>query len=114
MLEEAVSYYSFNSADAQLLRHNENMTYKISRDQKTYLMRIHKPIQGFNLDLIRMGGNHHKQIEDEIKILEYLDSNSDLGTQKVVKNIFGQNVTPERWDAGHSIRVDRGKDLRKR
>lgn len=93
MLEEAVSYYSFNSADAQLLRHNENMTYKISRDQKTYLMRIHKPIQGFNLDLIRMGGNHHKQIEDEIKILEYLDSNSDLGTQKVVKNIFGQNVT---------------------
>jgi Ser/Thr protein kinase RdoA (MazF antagonist) len=56
-------------------------------------MRIHKPIQGFNLDLIRLNESHLSQIKDEIKLLEYLTYNSDLGTQKVIKNRNGQSVT---------------------
>lgn len=93
MIEEAVSYYNFSVCDSEFIRHNENMTYKVKKNDKSYLMRIHKPIQGFNLDLIRMNESHLNQIEDEIKLLEYITYNSDLGTQKVIKNRNGQSVT---------------------
>ncbi|MHB1152407.1 MAG: phosphotransferase enzyme family protein [Eubacteriales bacterium] len=93
MIEEAVMYYNFNTAVTKLLRHNENMTYKIIKDDSSYLLRIHKPIEGFNLDFLRMGASPYKQIEDEMNILEYLNENSAIGTQKVIKNIYGNSVT---------------------
>lgn len=93
MIEEAVMYYNFNTAVTQLLRHNENLTYKIVKDDNSYLLRIHKPIEGFNLDFLRMEANPYKQIEDEMNILEYLNENSVIGTQKVIKNIYGNSVT---------------------
>ncbi len=93
MIEEAVKYYNFSTSITQLLRHNENMTYKIIKDDSSYLLRIHKPIEGFNLDFLRMGANQYKQIEDEMKILDYLNENSVIGTQKVLKNIYGNPVT---------------------
>ncbi len=93
MVEEAIMYYNLNTSITQLLRHNENMTYKIVKDDSSYLLRIHKPIEGFNLDFLRMEASPYKQIEDEIKILEYLNENSAIGTQKVIKNIYSDSVT---------------------
>ena len=93
MIKEAVKFYNFNESDATLIRHNENMTYKIENNTCKYLMRIHKPIEGFNLGLLQMGSDHKKQIEDEMTLLELISDISEIRVQKVIRNINNERVT---------------------
>ena len=53
MIHEALNCYDFKNPDVELLRHNENMTYKVTDVEKSYVLRIHKPSEGFNLELLR-------------------------------------------------------------
>ena len=48
-LKEALSYYNIALSDVELLRHNENLTYRVGND---YLVQIHKPVEGFSTDYI--------------------------------------------------------------
>ena len=46
-LQQALELYPLNQATPELIRHNENMTYRIIDASKRYVLRIHKPIAGF-------------------------------------------------------------------
>ena len=50
MINKALNYYHFNNPSVELIRHNENMTYKITDTDKSYVMRVHKPTEGFRLE----------------------------------------------------------------
>ena len=93
MINEALKNYNFINPDVELIRHNENMTYKISDTEKSYVLRIHNPSEGINLDLLRMGKNKIDLIADEIKLLQYLTELGDVHTQKVELNIHNKPVT---------------------
>ena len=93
MINEALKLYNFQNPKTTFLRHNENMTYKVCDDFGCYVLRIHKPIDGFNLGLLRLGKEQKDYIYGEIKLLEYLSDNSKLGTQKVIKNLANQSVS---------------------
>lgn len=93
MLEEALSNYSITVVGSELIRHNENMTYKIMGQNQAYILRIHKPIEGFNLGLLRMGKDASIMIEDEMILLDTLAKKTHLGTQRVVRNKQDQLVT---------------------
>lgn len=85
--------YAFQNAQVQLLRHNENRTYKVTDDRGCYLLRIHKPVDGFQLELVRMGKSILSLIQGEMAVLEYLAQYPALGTQQVYRNSQGQAVT---------------------
>ena len=51
-LEEALSYYNIEASAVVLLRHNENLTYRVGKD---YLLQIHKPVEGFSAEYIYEG-----------------------------------------------------------
>lgn len=92
MIDKALQLYNFNNPNAELIRHNENMTYKITDGMKSYVMRIHKSIEGFNLDLLRLNIDKTDLIANEMEILQFLDSQGNLLTQKVKHSACGQSV----------------------
>lgn len=93
MINKALEYYGFINPNAELIRHNENMTYKITDNEKCYVLRIHKPIEGFNLDFLRMGNNSSDLIKGEIELLLYFAEKGNLLTQKVKLNKYNDAVT---------------------
>lgn len=93
MLKEALDKYDFINPTPRFVRHNENMTYCITDENGQYVLRIHKPANGFSVDFLRLGVAHDKFIESEIEVLTYLENTSSLGTQKVIRNKNGEPVT---------------------
>ena len=91
MIKNALQFYDFDSPKTELIRHNENMTYKIIDNNKSYLLRIHNPVEGFNLDMLRCGIDKVKLISDEVKILQHLEET--LWTQKVKLSVCGNPIT---------------------
>ena len=92
-INKVLENYDFGSPKAELIRHNENITYKVTDAEKSYLLRIHKPAEGLNLDFLRWERDRIDLTKNEMELLQYLATESGLQTQKVMPNIFGELVT---------------------
>ena len=93
MIEKALKHYHFDNPTMELIRHNENMTYKITDMNKSYVMRVHKPIEGINIELLHFNKSKMDLIDDEIKLLQFLAKAENIHTQKVILNIFEKPIT---------------------
>lgn len=93
MINEALKFYPFDNPKVELLRHNENMTYKITDGGKPYVLRIHKPSDGFELDLLRLGKDKVALILDEMELLKHLAEQGNMHVQKVKLNSGGEMVS---------------------
>lgn len=93
MIDKALARYCFRHPRAELIRHNENMTYKVSDGELAYVLRIHKPAQGFNLGLLCAGMDIKHRIADEMRLLEFLAARGNVRVQQVKPNACGQSVT---------------------
>ena len=51
-IQEALANYNINASEIELLRHNENLTYRVGKD---YLLQIHEPAEGFTADFFYDG-----------------------------------------------------------
>ena len=93
MLVEALMNYDFKHPEAELIRHNENMTYMVKDDNQRYLLRIHKAVEG--LDLSQGCGEVQRQtlINSEIKLLNKLQTVGNLNMQRPIKNKSGEYIT---------------------
>lgn len=95
MLAEALSHYSFNNPKAVLIRHNENITYKITEpgSGEMYQLRIHKPTEGFSLGIFGEKVRSVEYIQSEMDIIEDLGKYSGITVQEPVINNRGRLVT---------------------
>jgi len=109
---EAVGCYDFGNPDIAFIRHNENMTYKVTQGDKHYLLRIHKPTEGFDLAFLRMDKGAADLIAGEMKVLQYLSEHGDVTAQKVKRTIDGNAfavlgdgapVTALEWVEGETL-----------
>lgn len=93
MIKEALMNYNFAHPETVFIRHNENITYAVTDDNKKYLLRIHKAVEG--LDFSLHCGDTPRQIfiESEIELLEKLHHITNIKTQCPIKNISGKYVT---------------------
>ena len=93
MLNEATKNYDFKHPEAILIRHNENMTYLIKDNNQSFLLRIHKTVDG--LDLSAGSRNIHRSIliDSEIKLLNQLRMVGKLKTQYPIKNRNNEYIT---------------------
>jgi len=103
MIDKALNFYNINNPTATFIRHNENMTYKITDTTNSYVLRIHKPVEGFNIDYMRMGVCPSRQVASEMELLQYLYNKGNVATQKVICNHHGETVT--RLDDGTPVTV---------
>ncbi|TCM96429.1 Ser/Thr protein kinase RdoA (MazF antagonist) [Paenibacillus sp. BK033] len=88
-LEEALRCYSFADPVFEFIRHNENMTYKITDKQSSYLLRIHKPIAS-NMEGIQTTPG---AIRSELAFLLAWSAHADMPVQTPVANRKSELVT---------------------
>ena len=93
MIEKSLKLYNFIDPEVRLIRHNENMTYQVKSNKETYMMRVHKPVDGFSLGILRDTKNAYQYINGEIEILKYLSKNTNIGIQTPVANVAGEYIT---------------------
>lgn len=89
ILNDALQRYGLTGAKAELIRHNENMTYCI--DDK-FLLRIHKSKTGFSTAPFYKDMDVIKNRENELRFLEHLKS-SGLYVQSPIMNNDDKLVT---------------------
>lgn len=86
LLKESLNLYNFDNPEIFYLRHNENITYKIKDKEKCYVMRIHKPVDGYSLGILSDKGNMVEYIKSEMILLEHMCKNTELKIQHPVRN----------------------------
>lgn len=94
--KEVLALYPISQPEIQFIRHNENITYKVTDRilNRNYLLRIHKPaIEGL------FGIQHTSEgIKAEIKILHELQHNDLLQAQIPIANNMGVYITEYNMD----------------
>jgi len=92
-LSQSLAQYNLKSPKASLIRHNENATYKITDSNKTYVLRIHQPTDGFSLEMLHAGFSKLSLIQNEVQIIDDLSKNTDILLQRPVYNLQGSTVS---------------------
>jgi Ser/Thr protein kinase RdoA (MazF antagonist) len=89
--KEVLLQYSFNDPFVELIRHNENVTYKVTEKGSgdTYLLRMHKPITK-NMEGVQ---NTSEAIQSELEYLLAWSAQSELPVQIPVPSLKGELVT---------------------
>lgn len=113
LVQNFLEKYGITVQKIELLRHNENMTYRITAVEGEYVLRIHKSIDTMNLSLLSGCMKAEALINGEMELLEYLNKQSELGTQAPIKNRGGSFVTMVGEYYGTLIRWISGECLEK-
>ena len=103
-IKEALSYYNIPESEVVLLRHNENMTFRVGTN---YLLQIHAPVEGFRTQHIYEGMNRTALCETEIKFLLYLKERGMI-IREPIENCDGELIT--RLDNGIMVTVSKWID----
>lgn len=108
LLNEALARYGLEDCEAELIRHNENMTFRVGG---RYLLRIHKHKVGFTTEPLYEGLDRSKLYESELAFIKHLKS-CGLNVQSPVPNkdgalvtrlSYGTPATVLGWFEGHTI-----------
>ena len=91
MLHQALKLYDLTQPEAEFIRHNENITYMINDIDKKYLLRIHKPADGF-LPNNYADYSRDELIQNEIEIILSLKNGTNLNMQTPVTGLNGNFV----------------------
>lgn len=111
LLSEALERYGLSEAGAELIRHNENMTFRVGG---RYLLRIHKHKDGFSTGTLYEGFDRAGLYETELAFLIHLKK-CGIRVQSPVPNVDGRlvtllsdgtPVTVLTWLEGHTISKD--------
>ena len=89
LLCQALGLYNLQQPEPEFIRHNENMTYRINCADKTYVLRIHKPVEGFSTGIFNMNHRRAELVYSELDIIYALKNGTDLPMQTPVCGING-------------------------
>lgn len=92
MVQEALQFYPLKNPEFSFIRHNENITCKVTADNSSYVLRIHDPMEGFSLKLFEQGPAE-PLIRGEIELLLHLSKTAPFPVQKPVANKFGEYIS---------------------
>ena len=80
MAKDTLLKYGIENASLTLLRHNENLVWKVERSEGLYyVLRIHIPANGLSLI------HRAEWLESEMMFLSELSENSDINVQKPIE-----------------------------
>ena len=88
-IQEALSHYNIAASEIELLRHNENLTYRVGND---YLLQIHEPVEGFSADFIYEGVERIEIYKAELEFQAHLKKQG-MQIREAVENRHGELIT---------------------
>ena len=65
---EALDHYNITATEIELLRHNENLTYRVGNE---YLLQIHGPTEGFSAEFFYDGVDRVEIYKSELDFQAY-------------------------------------------
>ena len=66
---EALAHYNISATEIDLLRHNENLTYRVGNE---YLLQIHEPAEGFSEEFFYDGVERFEIYKSELAFQAHL------------------------------------------
>ena len=107
-IQEALSHYSITAPEIELLRHNENLTYRVGNG---YLLQIHEPVEGFSAEFFYDGVERIKIYRAELAFQAHLKKQG-MQIREAVENCYGEHITKlqngtyvtvSKWIEGESL-----------
>ena len=107
-IQEALSHYSITAPEIELLRHNENLTYRVGNG---YLLQIHEPVEGFSAEFFYDGVERIKIYRAELAFQAHLKKQG-MQIREAVENCYGERITKlqngtyvtvSKWIEGESL-----------
>ena len=88
-IQEALAYYNITASDIELLRHNENLTYRVGNQ---YLLQIHESVDGFSTEFFFEGFDRIDIYKAELAFQAYLKKQG-MPIREAVENCYGERIT---------------------
>ena len=107
-IQEALAFYNITASEIELLRHNENLTYRVGNE---YLLQIHEPVEGFSTDFFYEGVDRIEIYKAELAFQAYLKKQG-MQIREAIENCYGERitklqdgtyVTASKWLEGESL-----------
>lgn len=92
LIREALTHYDVKNPHIHFIRHNENITCRITEGDNSYALRIHLPVSGFSLALYE-GNSPLERLKGEMELLLHLSRTAPFPVQKPVPDNNGEYVT---------------------
>lgn len=92
LVNEALAHYHISVSAIEFIRHNENLTCRVRDGEKSYVLRIRRPVEGFQLNIFETGFTPMELMTGEMKILQHLKYNADFPVQVPVCTESGSLV----------------------
>ena len=89
---EALAHYNISATEIELLRHNENLTYRVGNE---YLLQIHEPAEGGSAEFFYDGV---ERFEMDLCLLIFRFSEWDI---RCMILLFCLEISAEHWRVGN-------------
>ena len=86
---EALAHYNISATEIELLRHNENLTYRVGNE---YLLQIHEPAEGFSAEFFYDGVERFEIYKSELAFQAHLKKQG-MQIREAVENRYGELIT---------------------
>lgn len=86
-IKEALSLYGITNAETTLLRHNENLTYRIDSEEKSFCLRMKNPVSGFDLSVFNDDSGTF--LRGELELIRALKDKTDIPVQMPIETLTG-------------------------
>lgn len=93
IIREALTAWNIPDAEAEIIRHNENITCKVLHGDEKCALRIHQPKKGFQTSLITDRQNDTALFQSEAQLLLHLSRNGFDGLQNPLQNRNGEYIS---------------------
>ena len=88
-IQEALAHYNITVPEIELLRHNENLTYRVGNE---YLLQIHEPVEGFSTEFFYEGVERIEIYKAELAFQAHLKKQG-MQIREAVENCHGERIT---------------------
>ena len=107
-IQEALAHYNITAPEIELLRHNENLTYRVGNE---YLLQIHEPVEGFSAEFFYDSVERIEIYKAELAFQAHLKKQG-MQIREAVENCHGERITKlqngtyvtvSKWIEGESL-----------
>ena len=93
LISEALSYYPLIKPQIEFLRHNENITCRVTDATETYVLRIHRPEPGFENKIFELKMTSEQLFQSEVNLLLHLKRSNLFPVQEPIRGNNGAYVS---------------------
>ena len=92
IVRDVLRMYDVTDPELRFIQHNENITYRVTEKGRSYVLRVHAPVEGFSLGLFE-DASPVALMKGETELLLHLSKTASFPVQTPIANKNGEYVT---------------------